>query len=312
MKRKILKSFIFVTALTLVLTGCGKKAELKGGNKTAVKINSTEISATDYYEEIKETNISKLVDMIDHQIFDKKYKTDDKEKKEIENQIKQIKSNYKDDEDAYLAVIKQYFGVNSEEELKSMLSLEYKRKLAIEDYVNESIKDNDIKKYYDEKITGDMKASHILIKVETKEKATDKEKEEADKKAKAKAESIIKKLNKGEKFSKLAKKYSEDESNKNDGGDLGYFSNDDMVEEFTKAVKNLEKGKYTKEPVKTEYGYHIILKTDQKKKPTLKSVKKDIKKKIADEKLQNDTTIHYTALMEIRKKIGRASCRERV
>ena len=75
-----------------------------------------------------------------------------------------------------------------------------------------------------------------------------------------------------------------------------------MVEEFTKAVKNLEKGKYTKEPVKTEYGYHIILKTDQKKKPTLKSVKKDIKKKIADEKLQNDTTIHYTALMEIRKK----------
>ena len=302
MKRKIVKTLIFVTALTLVVTGCGKKAELKGGNKTAVKIKDVEISATDYYNEIKKTNISKLVDMIDHKILDKKYKTDAKEKKEIETQIKQIKSNYQDDEETYLNVIKQYFGVETEDELKEMLSLEYKRKIAVEDYINDSIKDDEIKKYYDEKITGEMKASHILIKVKAKEKATDDEKKKADSDAKKKAEDIIKKLNKGEDFKKLAKKYSEDESTKNDGGDLGYFSNDDMVEEFTKAAKDLEKGKYTKEPVKTEYGYHIILKTDQKKKPSLKSVKKDIKKKLTDQKMQNDSTIHYTALMEIREK----------
>ena len=302
MKRKILKSFIFVTALTLVLTGCGKKAELKGGNKTAVKINSAEISATDYYNQIKKSNITKLIDMIDHKILDKKYKTDEKEKKEVNAQIKQFKSSYPDDEDAYLNIIRQYFGVESEDELKSMLSLEYKRKLAIEDYVNDSLKDDEIKKYYNEKITGEMKASHILIKINTKEDATDDEKKKADSEAKKKAESIIKKLNKGEDFKKLASKYSEDESTKNDGGDLGYFSNDDMVEEFTKATTELEKGKYTKEPVKTEYGYHIILKTDQKKKPSLKSVKKDIKKKLTDEKINNDPTIHYTALMEIREK----------
>ncbi|MBE6157856.1 MAG: hypothetical protein E7160_03590 [Firmicutes bacterium] len=300
MNKKIIKSLVFVSALTLVLTGCGKKAELKGGNKTAVKIGSTEISATDYYNQIKKANISKLIDMVDHQILDKKYKTDEKEKKEINTQIKQIKSTYQDDE-TYLNVIKQYFGVNSEDELKSMLSLEYKRKLAVEDYVKDSIKDDEIKKYYNDKITGEMKASHILIKVKSKENATDEEKKKADSEAKKKAEDIIKKLNKGEKFEKLAKKYSEDDTTKNDGGDLGYFSNDDMVEEFTNAAKKLEKNKYTKEPVKTEYGYHIILKTDQKKKPSLKSVKKEIKEKLTEEKL-TDSTIHYTALMEIREK----------
>ena len=74
-----------------------------------------------------------------------------------------------------------------------------------------------------------------------------------------------------------------------------------MTEEFENAAKNLEVGKYTTEPVKTSYGYHIILKVSQKDKPELKVVKDDIIEEIAKDKLSKDTTLQVTALEELRK-----------
>ena len=146
-----------------------------------------------------------------------------------------------------------------------------------------------------------MKASHILITADVKDDATDEEKTEAENKAKEEAEKIIKQLDEGKKFADLAKKNSKDESNASNGGDLGYFSYDDMVEEFSKATKELKVNEYTKEPVKTEYGYHIILKTGEKKKPKLDKVKKDIKEKLQEQKLNDDQGLYYEALLEIRK-----------
>ena len=74
-----------------------------------------------------------------------------------------------------------------------------------------------------------------------------------------------------------------------------------MVEEFSKATKDLKVNEYTKEPVETEFGYHIILKTGQKDKPKLKKVKSDIKEKIREEKMSNDSGLFYESLLEIRK-----------
>ena len=204
------------------------------------------------------------------------------------------------DENTYKSVIQQYFGVQDEDELKDKLSLEYKRNKAVEEYIENHLKDDEIKKYYDENITGEIKASHILISIDAKENATDEEKEAAEKKAEKTAKNIIKKLNKGEDFSKLAKKYSTDQATSSNGGDLGYFQPSDMTTAFADAVKELKIKEYTKEPVKTEYGYHIILKTGEKDKPKLKSVKTDIKEKIRTEKMQNDSTLYYTTLDEIR------------
>lgn len=299
---KVIKVLLLIISLALITTGCGKKANLKNGNSTAVSVKEGKISATDYYNEIKETNISKLVDMIDHKLFDEKYKTDDDENKEVKSQIEQIKSSYSNDETTYLSVIKQYFGVNSEDELEDMLRLEYKRNEAVKDYVKESLTDSEIKKYYNENIIGDIKASHILISVDASDDATSEEKEKAEEKAKKEAEKIIKKLNQGKKFSDLAKKYSDDEATKENGGDLGYFNNDDMDENFMAAVKELKNNEYTSEPVKTQYGYHIILKVDQKEKKSLKSVKSEIKENLTEEKLSNDSALHYNALIEIREK----------
>ena len=299
MKKKLGISICLISALVLTVTGCGKKAELDD-NKTAVSLKGIKITATDYYNEIKKSNISKLVDMIDHQLFDKKYESNDDEDQAVEEQINQLKENYSD-ETTFQSVIQQYFGVNSEDELEDMLRLEYKRNEAVEEFVADNLTDKEIEDYYDQNIIGDIKASHILITPDVDSDATDEEKEKAENKAKKEAERIIKKLDEGEDFAKLAEEYSDDEATAKNGGDLDYFNTDDMDENFMDAVKKLDNDEYTKEPVKTQYGYHIILKVDQKEKPKLKEVKDSIKETLANNKLNNNSTLHYETLMEIRE-----------
>lgn len=299
MKKKLGISICLISALVLTVTGCGKKAELDD-NKTAVSLKGIKITATDYYNEIKKSNISKLVDMIDHQLFDEKYESNDEEDQAVEKQINQLKQSYSDDT-TFQSVIQQYFGVNSEDELEDMLRLEYKRKVAVEDFVADNLTDKEIEDYYDQNIIGDIKASHILITPDVDSDATDEEKEKAKNKAKKEAERIIKKLDEGEDFAKLAEEYSDDEATAKNGGDLDYFNTDDMDENFMDAVKKLDNDEYTKEPVKTQYGYHIILKVDQKEKPKLKEVKDSIKETLANNKLNNNSTLHYETLMDIRE-----------
>ena len=299
MKKKIGISLCLISALILTVTGCGKKAELDD-NKTAVSLKGIKITATDYYNEIKTSNISKLVDMIDHQLFDEKYKADDEENQAVKEQIDQLKESYSD-ETTFQSVIQQYFGVNSEEELEDKLHLEYKRNKAVEEFVADNLTDKEIEDYYDENIIGDIKASHILITPDVDSDATEEEQEKAEEKAKKQAEKIIKRLDEGEDFAELAKEYSDDEATAKNGGDLDYFNTDDMDENFMEAVKKLKNDEYTKEPVKTQYGYHIILKVDQKEKPKLKEVKDTIKETLANNKLNNNSTLHYETLMDIRE-----------
>lgn len=299
MNKKIGISICILSILTLTVTGCGKTAKLDD-ETTAVALNGIKISATDYYNEIKQSNISRLVDMIDHELFDEEYETTEEEDHAVEEQINQLKSSY-EDETTFQNVIQQYFGVSTEEELEDMLRLEYKRNEAVIDYIGDNLSDNEIQKYYDENIIGDIKASHILITPEVDNDATDEEKEKAEEKAERQAKKIIKKLNNGEDFAELAKEYSDDSATAEDGGNLGFFNTDDMDENFMAAVKKLDIDEYTKEPVKTQYGYHIILKTDQEEKPKLKKVKAEIKETLANNKLDNDSTLHYQTLMDIRE-----------
>lgn len=301
MNKKIIAYTISILLIAVLVTGCGKEIDVKNGSKVAVSTKNNKYTATEYYNEIKKDNISKLVDMLDKDLLEKKYKTDKKETESIDNQIEQVKSYYGSDESNYQSMLKQYFGVDNEKQLREKLSLEYKRNLAVEDYVKKSIKDSEIKKYYEEKIFGEVKASHILVSVNIKSDATDEEKTAAEEKALKKANKIIDKLNSGKKFSSLAKKYSDDETTAINGGDLGYFNLDEMVTEFSDAVKALKKNEYTKEPVKTEYGYHIIMKTGEKNKAKLKDVKSDIIEKIQKQKLNDDPGLYYSALKGFRE-----------
>lgn len=300
-KSKIIMGISALLVASLIITGCGKEIPVKNGSKVAVSVKGNKFTATEYYEKIKKENISKLIDMIDKSILDKKYKTDSEETSYIDNQMEQIKQYYGEDENTYKSVLQQYFGTDNEDEVRSQLSLGYKRNKAVNDYIEEHIKDDEIKKYYNENIFGQIKASHILITVDAKDGATEEEKQEAENKALEKAKQVIKELKSGKKFKTLAKKYSEDKATASNGGDLGYFQLTDMVEEFSNAVKELKNNEYTKEPVKTEYGYHIIIKTGEKDKAKLKDVKDEIKEKIRTEKLNNDSSLYYETLIAIRE-----------
>ena len=301
-KRKLIMVLTTILAVSFLTTGCGREIPVKNGSKVAVSTKGNKFTATEYYEKIKEDNIGTLINMIDHGLFDKKYKTSDEETKEVDGQVSQIRSYSGDSEETFVSIIQQYFGVETEEELREMLSLEYKRNKAVEDYLKDNLKDSEIKKYYNENIFGEVQASHILITIDVKDDATDEEKENADKEAKKTAEDIIKQLDNGKKFSTLAKKYSKDEANASKGGDLGYFDLSTMVEEFSNAVKKLKVDEYTKEPVKTEFGYHVILKTGEKEKKALKEVKDTIKETLAKQKLDDDKSLYYETLKNVRKK----------
>ena len=303
--KKIVKVTASAMAICLLVTGCGNNAELKDNN-TIVKTDEGTIKADALYEKLRDKyGISMLVDLIDHQLFDEKYKTDNEEEETIDSQIEQMKSQYNNDQEAFEAAITQYLGVEDEDELREMLSLEYKRNLAIEDYVKKSITDDEIQKYYDDEVIGDMKVRHILIRPDTNDDMSTEEKTEAEEKAKKEAEDLIKKLDDGADFEELAKKNSDDTGSASDGGLIDYFNKDDNMDEaFLNASIDLEEGKYTEEPVKSSFGYHIILKVDQKSKPKLKKVKDDIIQTLTDDKLNEDATLRYNALVEIRKDAG--------
>ena len=302
MKNK--KLFVVLSTIALAsiaITGCGKKAELKDGAEVAVSVKGSQMTATEYYEQIKKDNISSLIDMIDHDLLDEDYKTDDAENKAVKSQMDQIKSYYGSNESTYKSILLQYFGVNNDEEFEELLRLEYKRNKAVKDYISSNLTDKEIEKYYNDNIYGKIKASHILISVDVSDKATDDEKKEADEVAKKKAQEVIEKLKNGEKFSDLAKKYSTDTSNNEKGGDLGYFDPNDMVDEFKEAVLKLKNDEYTTEPVKTKFGYHIILRVDQKEKESLDSLKDSIKEKLASQKISDDNSVYYESLVKFRE-----------
>ena len=145
-----------------------------------------------------------------------------------------------------------------------------------------------------------MKNKYMRLTREERKNVRD-EFKKAEEKALKEAKEVIKKLDEGKKFADLAKKYSDDDATKNKGGDLGTFKYADMEEDFSKACKDLKVKEYTKEPVKTRYGYHIILKTKQEKKAKLKDVKDDIKETLTTNKLNADSSLYYKTLVDIRK-----------
>lgn len=307
MKKKIIYGITTVLAISL-LTGCGA-AKLKNGEELVAKVDNYKISADDLYSEMKEKYAVKtLIDNIDHQLLDTTYKTDETETKAIENQIEEIKKTYGSNDQIFEQIIKQVYNVESVDELKSMLSLDYKRDLAIKDYVKEKVvTDEEVTTYYDTKVIGDVKASHILIKSNAKDSDSEETKTKKENEAKKKAEEIIKKLDNGEDFAKLAKKYSDDKGTANKGGNLGYFNMDDDFEEnFVSAAAALKKGAYSKEPVKTKYGYEIILKVDEKDKKKKDDLESTIRQTLADEKIKEDssTTTYYKRLRDWRESKG--------
>ena len=292
-KSKILVGTAIIMAGLVLTTGCGR-AKLKNGEEVAIKINGKNITADNLYKELKNKYAKEvIVDDIDRKIFDVIYKNDEEIEKQVKDQMEYIKNQYSDNFEETL----KNAGYDDEYELEDELRLNYQRTKAVDDYLKENITDKEIKEYYNNETIGDISAKHILIKV----KSDTDEEGLSDEDAKKKAEELIEKLDDGEDFDKLAKENSDDPGSAANGGDLGYFNKGEMVKEFEDAAINLKVNEYTKEPVKTSYGYHIILKTGEKEKAKLdKNLKKEIKEKIIEKKKEDNTTT-VTTLDKIRK-----------
>src|SRR5215472_7969053 len=151
----------------------------------------------------------------------------------------------------------------------------YEDRLIQEAYVNREVKqaetEDRLKARYEtflkeKPAREEVRARHILLPTE------------------AEAKSVIAELDKGADFAALAKKYSKDPGAQS-GGDLGYFGHDDMVKEFADAAFALSPGQYTKTPVKTEFGWHVIKVEDRRtgKPPSFEEAREQLSRDLAHE-----------------------------
>jgi len=300
--KKLTKLLILPVAI-LSLVGCGKVPVLENGQEAVVTTSIGSISANELYDKLKNTyGNAVLIEMIDTLILNDKYEETEDEKEYVKEQVAELEEIAKSNGMTFLSYI-NYYGFENKEAVEEYFVLNYRRDLAVKEYVKSGIKDKEVEKYYKENIYGDVRVKHILIEPETLTGMTTEEIEDAKKEALKTAKEIIKKLKNGEDFDKLAKEYSDDKSNSEKGGDLGWFNTGEMEKEFEKASFELKKGKYTTTPVETSYGYHIIYKTDEKAKPELKDVKEEILDTLVEDKLANNSNLFNESLEEIRKDV---------
>nr|WP_305907923.1 peptidylprolyl isomerase [Methylomarinum sp. Ch1-1]MDP4520718.1 peptidylprolyl isomerase [Methylomarinum sp. Ch1-1] len=144
---------------------------------------------------------------------------------------------------------------------------------ALQNYLKSNpVTDDEIKAEYDSKMGNagtEYKARHILVKSEEE------------------AKQLIDELNKGADFVELAKSKSTGPSGPQ-GGDLGWFTADRMVAPFSEAVIAMENGKFSTEPVETQFGWHVILREDSRAQtpPPLEAVKEQIRPMLQRQKVQ--------------------------
>ena len=242
--------------LSFIYAGCGSKL----GNKVIAKVNDEVVTQAEF-----QSKIDRLPPYYRALAAQQK----DKFLDEIINEKLFLKEAYK-------------HGIDRNKDVKDLIE-EAKRKIMvskfIEDQISRNIKisDKEIEDYYklhkkEFVMPERYKASHILVATEDQ------------------AKKVLERINKGEDFATVAKELSIDAS-KSNGGDLGYFTEGQMIPDFEAACFKLQPGQ-TSGIVKTQFGYHIIKLTDKKpsQAKTLGEVSDQIKLRLLDmkkiEKLQ--------------------------
>lgn len=273
MLKKILnKNYIILAAALVVITVIMSVAFSK--QEAAATIDGEEISKEELYTKL--TNLygkDTLDSLITNKLIELEAKKEDMEVTgtEIDEELTKLQESY-GGEEGFTAALEQN-NVSMEqvrEDIEHYLLAEKLIKPSI------SVTEKDIKTYFDENKESfdqkeQVKASHILVKDE------------------ATAKKVKEELAGGKDFAELAKEYSTDTSNAANGGDLGFFAKGEMAKEFEKTAFGLDINEVS-EPVKTDFGYHIIKVTDKKaaKAAVLKDHKKEIKEQLFDQKIQEE------------------------
>lgn len=284
---------VLATILVVILIWPDRIAKLENGLEPVASIDGLTVTAEDLYEDMKEIySVSNLLDIIDNKILEEKYPETDEMNTELNDQAESYYNMY----NQYYGYSKEEFltrnGFGSERAFIEYLRLQYRRTQYTDDYIKEQITDKEIEKYYEDKVYGDINTKHILVKVSSS--ATDEEKKKAENLAKE----IITKLNEGKSFDEVKDEYKD----KITYEELGYKAyNASLESAYMEAMQKLENNSYTKEPVQTSYGYHVIYRIDQKEKPALKDVKEEIITSLVSEHKSEDTSVQYKALEKMRE-----------
>jgi peptidyl-prolyl cis-trans isomerase C len=212
----------------------------------------------------------------------------------IDEQLAAVKKRFPSDAEYKTALGKMNL---TEDEVKMQISRGLATRKLIEQQVTNKIVITDVETqaYYEGnpqmfKQPGQVKASHILIKVEAG--ADDAQKAEARKKI----ETVQQKIKAGGDFAELAKEYSEGPSNTR-GGDLGFFRRGQMVKPFEDAAFTM-KANDVSDIIETRFGYHIIKVYEIKPEQTLAyaDVKDQLNQRIKQEKIEKEANLYISQL----------------
>lgn len=266
-----MKKAILPIAVVGVLAGCGDD-----DSKMVASVEGVEITEAELNEELKAQYGAEVLNtLITNKVIE--LEADKKElkvsKDDIQAEYDKYVSNY-GGEEAFLQVIETY-GMDVDavkEDIESYLLTLKLMESEIE------IADADVEAFFEENKeqynqAAEVEASHILVEDEKT------------------ANEVIQKINDGGDFAELAKEYSKDEANKENGGKLGYFGTGQMVAEFEEAAFAMKAGEVSSEPVKTTHGYHIIKVTD--KVEAKEAVFADVKDQVRKDYLETQVNDQY-------------------
>lgn len=309
MKKGLLLSLICI----LTLCGCGKIPTLQNGEEAVITFAKDEkehkISAEELYEELK-TNfgLEATVKLIDTYILETEFADFVEEAKEnAEDYIAAMIESY-GDEQALLEQIQYYTNYTTIEGYQEYLYLSFMQSHALEEYAKTQVTEKEIETYYKNEAKEDVEVYHILITPDVTDDMKDDEKTKAEDKALKKAKDIIKRLNSADdvlaEFKKLVKEYSEDEATNKKDGNLGFINYGDLDESYDElldAVYKLKNGKYSKDVITTELGYHVIYRNASKEKESLDDLKEEIIETLANRKMEKDTEISLKSMKYYRE-----------
>ncbi len=306
-RRKLFAWGLFLLAFSLLIAGCGGEKENDEADlgqvkpldttskKVVIKYDDEEITEGEFNlylnitlftfpdaalmlasPEIKEEIAKQYVA---EKMIAKKVKDDKKFAKEADKMIGDYEESVKQESKKAADIYKEH-GFKKEDLRNYLIS-----SAKVRDYFESQIKEDAIKKEYEDSWEYyELKVNHILISTEDPE-ATDPDAKplRTDKEAKERAEEVKKKLEDGGDFKKLAKEYSDDPGSKDEGGLVEGLSSS-FTPPFSQAAIKLSKDEIS-DPVKTDFGYHII-KLLEKKKQSYEDVKEEIKNRKVQEAYQ--------------------------
>lgn len=242
-----------------------------GGKEAVASVNGTDISKDELYNELVtlggQATLENMITMelVDQAASDANVTVTEED---VNAELETLKTQYGGEEAFNMALAQSGMTLDA---LKKNMDLQVKMRKILEPQTE--VTDEQISTYYEENKASfatpeQVKASHILV--ETKEEA----------------DAIKKELDGGADFATLAKEKSTDTASAANGGDLGFFGEADMVEPFSKAAFSMEIDEIS-EPVQSDYGYHIIMKTDHKEatNPTLEDKKEEIRTILVDQQI---------------------------